>query len=63
MRAGDGTIIEVFEWKSTEAIAAAHQNPVVQAMWERYAVACEYISLSTLDEFKNLFAGFEPIDL
>ena len=63
MRAADGTIIEVFEWKSKEAIATAHQNLTVQAMWQRYTLACEYVSLSSLDECKNLFAGFDPIDL
>ncbi len=31
MRARDGTIIEVSEWKSQEAIAAAHKNPNVWA--------------------------------
>ena len=33
MEAVDGTIIEVFEWVSKEAIAAAHENPAVLAMW------------------------------
>lgn len=32
MRARDGTIIEVSEWKSQEAIDAAHKNPNVLAM-------------------------------
>jgi hypothetical protein len=63
MRATDGTIIEVFEWKSAEAIAAAHQNPVWQAMCGRYSEVCEYISLENLNESKNMFAEFEPIIL
>jgi hypothetical protein len=63
MRASDGTIIEVFEWKSAEAIAAAHQNPVWQAMCGRYSEACEYISLENLSESKNMFAEFEPVKL
>lgn len=62
MRAGDGTIIEVFEWKSKEATAAAHSNPVVLKMWER-SDACEYIPLTNVNECSDLFAGFEPIDL
>src|SRR6266496_4987207 len=36
MRARDGTIIEVSEWKSREAIDAAHRNPNVLAMWEKF---------------------------
>jgi quinol monooxygenase YgiN len=31
MEVNDGTIIEVFEWKSKEAIESAHKNPAVQA--------------------------------
>lgn len=34
MRASDGTIIEVFEWVSQEAITAAHSNPVVLELME-----------------------------
>ncbi len=63
MKAADGTIVEVFEWKSAEAIASAHNNPAVLALWNRYNEACEIISLGSLDECKNMFAGFEPVDL
>jgi quinol monooxygenase YgiN len=63
MKSADGTIIEVFEWKSVEAIAAAHQNPVWQAMCRRYSAVCDYISLENLSESKNMFAEFDPVDL
>ena len=63
MKATDGTIIEVFEWKSVEAIAAAHQNPVWQAMCGRYSETCEYVRLEGLSESKNMFAEFEPVNL
>ena len=36
MWARDGTIIEVSEWKSQEAIEAAHKNPNVLAMWNKF---------------------------
>ena len=39
MRAKDGTIIEVSEWKSKEAIDAAHENPNVLAMWQKFFAA------------------------
>jgi hypothetical protein len=61
MRAKDGTIVEVFEWKSNEAIQAAHTNPEVGKLWKRYEAACDYVSLSTLAEAQDMFAGFEPI--
>jgi quinol monooxygenase YgiN len=63
MRATDGTIIEVFEWKSQAAIDAAHTNPTVLKMWERYTEACEYVPLVTVKECSDIFAGFVPIDL
>ena len=61
MRARDGTIIEVSEWKSQEAIDAAHKNPNVLAMWDKFFAICDCIPLNTLAEAKEMFAGFEPI--
>jgi hypothetical protein len=61
MRAEDGTIIEVFEWKSNEAIGAAHSNSEVIKLWKRYEAACDYVPLSTLAEAQGLFANFEPL--
>jgi len=63
MRAKDGAIIEVFEWASPAAIAEAHSNPRVQAMWGRFAACCDYAPLNTLFESADLFAEFEPVDL
>jgi len=62
MRARDGTIIEVSEWKSHEAIEAAHKNPRVLAMWDNFFALCDCVPLNTLAETKEMFAGFTPID-
>lgn len=62
MRARDGTIIEVSEWKSRDAIDAAHKNPHVLAMWQRFFELCDCVPLKTLGEAAEMFAGFEPID-
>jgi quinol monooxygenase YgiN len=61
MRARDGTIIEVSEWKSREAIDAAHKNPTVLAMWNKFFALCDCVPLNTVAETKEMFAGFEPI--
>jgi quinol monooxygenase YgiN len=61
MRSRDGTIIEVSEWKSQEAIDAAHKNPNVLAMWNKFFAICDCIPLNTLAEAKEMFAGFEPV--
>jgi hypothetical protein len=58
MRSADGTIIEVFEWRSAEAIASAHSNPAVQQMWAEFAEVCDYLPLSSLAESSDLFAEF-----
>lgn len=58
----DGTIIEVFEWLSAEAIEKAHANPVVHQLWAEYAEVCDYVPLNSLSEAGNLFAEFTPVD-
>jgi hypothetical protein len=62
MEAEDGTIVEVFEWLSDEAIQQAHKNPEVIKMWGQYAEACDYVPLNTLNEANAMFAGFKPLD-
>jgi hypothetical protein len=62
MRARDGTIIEVSEWKSVDAIDAAHKNPNVLAMWNQFSEVCDCIPLRTLAEAEEMFPNFEPID-
>lgn len=61
LRAADGTILEVFEWRSPEAIQRAHGNPAVQALWAEFGAACEYTPLARLAEAQQLFAEFEPV--
>lgn len=61
MRTADGTIVEVFEWVSREAIEGAHKNPVVLDLWKRFESVCSYQTPSSLKEFQNMFAHFEPI--
>ena len=61
MRSRAGTIIEVSEWKSREAIDAAHKNPNVLAMWNKFFAICDCIPLNTLAEANEMFSGFEPI--
>jgi quinol monooxygenase YgiN len=61
MRSRDGTIVEVSEWKSREAIDAAHKNPNVLAMWEKFFAVCDCVPLKTLPEANDMFAGFTPI--
>jgi hypothetical protein len=61
MKTADGTIIEVFEWVSQEAIAGSHSNPVVLDLWKKFEAVCWYETPSNLPEFQRMFAHFEPI--
>jgi len=62
MKSKNGTMVEVFEWESQEAINKAHSHPVVLEMWKKFEAACEYESLINLEESKHPFSGFEPVN-
>lgn len=62
MRSHDGCIIEILEWKSREAIEAAHYNPAVQELWMRAAKCCEFGKPVDISEFGQPFSEFEAID-
>jgi len=63
MCAGNGTIVEVFEWRSAEAIQQAHNNPAVQALWGEFGAACDYTPLTNLAETHQMFAEFDAVDM
>lgn len=63
MVAGDGTVLEVFEWASKEALEAAHSNPRVQAMWGEYAEVCDYVPVGEVPEAEELFSEFTPLEV
>src|ERR1700748_2439118 len=59
MKAADGTVVEVFEWASADAIARAHTNAAVGAMWAEFDAACDYVPLAQLPEAAKMFAEFD----
>ena len=63
MEAADGTIVEVFEWKSKEAIEAAHSNAEVAKMWSEYSEVCEYVPIANVTEATQLFSEFTPLEV
>lgn len=63
MRAEDGSIVEVFEWRSAAAIEQAHGNPAVQALWAEFGEACDFKSLTDLPETHQMFAEFDAVEL
>jgi hypothetical protein len=61
MSAEDGSIIEVFEWKSADAIREAHANTEITRLWQEFSEVCTYEKPAHLPEFHNLFPEFEPV--
>jgi len=61
MRAADGTLVEVFEWKDEAAVKSAHTDPAVREIWGRFDQACEFGCLSELAEARERFPHFEPL--
>lgn len=61
LRAGDGTLVEIFEWASHAAIDAAHTNAEVGKLWARYSACCDYVTLADLAESKAMFPEFELV--
>ena len=61
LRAQDGAIIEIFEWKSDEAFNAAHPNPHVRALWARLTGCCAPGTLAALPEAMKPFPHFEVL--
>lgn len=62
MRAADGAFVEIFEWRSAEAIENAHNNAAVQDLWQRFSEVCEYEIPMNVAEFSNMFSEFEAIN-
>lgn len=60
MEAADGTMIEVFEWRSPEAIETAHGHAGVLAMWEEFGQVCDYVPIAQVPEAATLFSEFAP---
>ena len=61
MRSTNGTIVEVFEWLSSEAIERAHSNPAVEALWAEFAAACDFVPIGRLAEAQQMFAEFDSL--
>jgi quinol monooxygenase YgiN len=59
----NGTVIEIFEWRSEEAKDQAHNSNQVMTIWNNLMEIAEMTSLSTLPEASTLFPNFKPYSL
>lgn len=61
MRTEDGVFLELFEWRSQDAIREAHVSEVVQRIWENLDAVCDYVPLADLPESSDRFAHFTAL--
>lgn len=61
LKAEDGTIIEVFEWASEEAVKMAHQHPAVGQLWGKMGPIATFPAMKDLPEAQKPFPGFDVI--
>ncbi|MCZ6837125.1 MAG: hypothetical protein O7G85_15225, partial [Planctomycetota bacterium] len=63
MKSSDGTILELFEWKSADHSEKAHENQAVLDVRARLEACCDYLTLRDVPETTSPFPNFESIDL
>ena len=61
MRSANGTIVEIFEWLSSEAVERAHANAAVRAVWAEFDAACDFVPVGQLAESQRMFSEFESM--
>ena len=61
MRAEDGTVVEVFEWRRPTRSSGPRRARPSAPLWGEFAAACDYVPLSGLPEAQRMFAEFDAI--
>ena len=62
VQSNNGIYIEIFEWKSNNSIEEAHENLEVQKHWDAMEKVCDFTTLDSVEEVKELFPHFKPIN-
>ena len=60
--AADGSLLEIFEWRSEDASRSAHTNPAVMEIWGGLGECASFAPLGELSEAQSPFAHFTPLD-
>ena len=61
LRAADGTVLEIFSWKSEEHSRSAEGNAAVQRVWGAMAACADFRRLADLAEAARPFAHFHRV--
>lgn len=58
MTSQDGTLVEIFEWKSPAHSKKAPTIPAVKKIWDETSLLADFVPLGNLDEARSQFAHF-----
>lgn len=62
MLASDGTVVEVFEWTSQEAVDKAHSDPAVHKLWGQFGACSDIGTIAALPGADQPFPHFKPVN-
>ncbi len=57
----DGTLLEIFAWRSDAHVARAHKDPAIMRLWGAFAKVCDYGTPAGLAEAESMFPHFEMV--
>jgi quinol monooxygenase YgiN len=63
VKSKNGTLVEIFEWATSDAAEKAHHHPEVAKVWEAIGKIADMPVLDSLEEAKQRFPHFEPVQL
>lgn len=61
MKAGDGTVVELYQWSSREAVDAAHTNVALGVLWGEFAEISDFVPVGQLEEAQSIFSSFTRV--
>jgi hypothetical protein len=61
VKSKNGTYIEIFEWRTSEAAGQAHHHPEVDRIWDAMGKIADFPALESLEEVKGQFPHFQPV--
>ncbi len=61
MKAKNGNLLMIFEWKEKESREKAQVDPAIQEQWKRVSKLSEFEKPDSLIEFQDVFPEFEAI--
>jgi hypothetical protein len=63
VKAKDGTYLEICEWRTSNSSTQAHEHPEIAKIWEAMGKIADFPALEGLQEAKQRFPNFEPVNL